>query len=70
MTAFPLRQEIYYPESDGEPMAETTGATFRMEGSQIRVFDSTTGRPWTRYEERGAEIDSLRAEIDRLKKAG
>jgi hypothetical protein len=23
MTAIPLENEIYYPESDGEPMAET-----------------------------------------------
>lgn len=58
------------PEPDGSVVSRTTGVTFRMEGSQIRVFDSTTGRPWTRYEERGAEIDSLRAEIERLKKTG
>ena len=58
------------PASDGSVSSRTTGVSFRMEDSQIRLFETATGRFWERYDERGDEIARLRAENERLKKTG
>lgn len=65
------------PDSDGSVRSRTTGVTFRVEGSQIRLFETATQRPLSRHDEalagrRALEEENarLRAELDRLRKAG
>jgi len=54
MCALPLEQEIEYPTSDGQPMAETTlhrkvmstligGLTACPEGERLRLVDTVSG---------------------------
>ena len=55
----PIRQEF-----DGSLASLSTGVTFRMEGDEIRVIETASGRPFLRY----AELAHLRDEIERLRK--
>ena len=42
MNAIPLRRDVYYPESDGQPMAET--------GLHVQAMVDLLSALWTRYE--------------------
>lgn len=42
MNAIPLRRDVYYPESDGQPMAET--------GLHVQAMVDLLAALWTRYE--------------------
>jgi len=50
------------PETDGSLISRTAGVTFRMEGSQIRLVETASGRPFLRYEELTDSIARLQAE--------
>lgn len=55
-------------EFDGSLTSLSTGVSFRMEGDEIRVIKTASGRPFLRYEELEDENARLRAEIERLRK--
>ena len=62
-------------EPDGSLVSWTMGVTLRLEGDQIRLLETATGRPLLRYEESEARRHSLedenarlRAELERLRK--
>lgn len=62
------------PEPDGSLLSHTSGVTLRLEGDQIRVVETATGRPFLRIAEMDAEIETagqarhaLEAEIARLR---
>ena len=63
-------------EADGSLISRTAGVIFRMEGEQIRLVESASGRTLPRYEEARArnraleeENARLRAELERARKA-
>ena len=69
------RYEKISPMADGSLTSETAGVTFRMEGPQIRLIETASGRPLPRYEEARArslaleeENARLRAELERARK--
>jgi Uma2 family endonuclease len=62
-------------EFDGSLVSLSTGVSFQIEGDQIRVVETISGRPFLRYEEsaaRGRALEDenarLRAEVERLRK--
>jgi Uma2 family endonuclease len=62
-------------EDDGSLVSRTAGVTLRMEGDQIRLVETASGRSLPRYEEARArnraleeEIARLRAELERARK--
>lgn len=63
-------------EADGSLISRTAGVTFRMEGDQIRLVETASGRSLPRYEEARArnraleeENARLRAELERIRKS-
>jgi hypothetical protein len=69
------RQRRVPLEADGSLISRTAGVTFRMEGSQIRLVETASGRPLPRSEEVRArnlvleeENARLRAELERARK--
>lgn len=64
------------PAADGSLISRTADVTFRMEGQQIRLVETASGRSLLRYEEARArnlaleeENARLRAELERARKA-
>ncbi|HKH49643.1 MAG TPA: Uma2 family endonuclease, partial [Thermoanaerobaculia bacterium] len=78
---FHLAGGLYAPmaqDMDDALQSSTTGLTFRMEGSRLRLIDTSTGQPLLRGEEarelarraQSAEEEAarLRAELERLRR--
>ena len=56
------RYEKISPEADGSLISRTGGVTFRMEGQQIRILETASGRSFLRYEEAMDRIAHLQSE--------
>jgi len=56
------RYEKISPEADGSLISRTAGVTFRMEGAQIRILETASGRSFLRYEEAMDRIAHLQSE--------
>ncbi len=56
------------PPKNGSLVSQTTGVTFTLEGTHIRLIETATGKPLLRRQELRDEVARLRAEIERLRK--
>ena len=56
------------PEPDGSLVSHTTGVTLRLEGERIRMVETTTGRAFLRTTEKNAKVQTLEAEVARLRR--
>lgn len=62
-----LVQGRYQPillEPDGSLVSRTTGVTLQLEGDQIRLIETATGKPLLRYRESTAQAAQLAREIE------
>ena len=56
------RYEKISPEADGSLISRTGGVTFQMEGQQIRILETASGRSFLRYEGAMDRIAHLQSE--------
>jgi len=56
------------PAADGSLISRTAGVTFRMEGPQIRLVETASGRSFLRYEEAMDRIAHLQTESEKSRK--
>jgi Uma2 family endonuclease len=56
------------PGADGSLISLTAGVTFRMEGLQVRLVETASGRSFLRYEEAMDEIARLQVEMKKPRK--